>query len=376
MTNRFIQKYTCGNRLILFFIPTIIFFLQYSCAVNTVSKENKINNTYSGKTDMINEIIKYAAMAPSGHNAQPWKFFVSQDSIVIFPDYSRTLPVVDPDDREMFISLGCALENLIIAAEHFGYRAEVNYNLEIQYQERITVFLKSDSAAANSLFEQIERRQTTRNEYNGNKVPNNELEYIKNNIFCREVGVHFLIEKESINKIIELVKKGNIHQFGDERFMDELKFWIRFSESEAEEKQDGLLSSTTGNPSVPRWIGKIFMNLFHSAKDQNEIDEKFIKSSAGVILFSTAKNDKMAWIETGRTFEKFSLLTTKMNLKCAFINQPVEIKELNEDLLRIFEIEKGYPQLLVRFGYSSLMPKSPRRNLNDVLINKRNEIEN
>ena len=63
------------------------------------------------------EIIHYATLAPSGHNTQPWKFSIKDNSILIYPDYSRRLSVVDPDDHALFISLGCALENLVIAAE-------------------------------------------------------------------------------------------------------------------------------------------------------------------------------------------------------------------------------------------------------------------
>ena len=71
------------------------------------------------------EIIHYATLAPSGHNTQPWKFSIKNNSILIYPDYSRRLPIVDPDDHALFISLGCALENLIIAANHMGYSAKV-----------------------------------------------------------------------------------------------------------------------------------------------------------------------------------------------------------------------------------------------------------
>jgi nitroreductase len=73
------------------------------------------------------EIINFATLAPSGHNTQPWKFSIKNKSILIYPDYSRRLPVVDPDDHALFISLGCALENLIIAANHMGYGSKVEY---------------------------------------------------------------------------------------------------------------------------------------------------------------------------------------------------------------------------------------------------------
>jgi hypothetical protein len=67
------------------------------------------------------EMVRSATLAANGHNTQPWKFAIRQDVIEIYPDYSRRLPVVDPDNRELWISLGCALENLLLV--RYGYAA-------------------------------------------------------------------------------------------------------------------------------------------------------------------------------------------------------------------------------------------------------------
>lgn len=60
------------------------------------------------------EIIYFATLAPSGHNTQPWKFSIKDESILIYPDYSRSLPVVDPDDHALFISLGVLWETHLL----------------------------------------------------------------------------------------------------------------------------------------------------------------------------------------------------------------------------------------------------------------------
>ena len=50
-----------------------------------------------------------------------------ENAIEIHPDYARSLLVIDPDHRELWISLGCALENLAVAARASGYAPEVTY---------------------------------------------------------------------------------------------------------------------------------------------------------------------------------------------------------------------------------------------------------
>ena len=64
----------------------------------------------------LRDFIRYATLAPNGHNTQPWRFRIRQNSIDVLPDFSRRTPVVDPDDHHLFVSLGGAAENLALAA--------------------------------------------------------------------------------------------------------------------------------------------------------------------------------------------------------------------------------------------------------------------
>ena len=79
------------------------------------------------ETDFL-KMVEYATKAPSGHNTQPWRFKSTGDGLVIVPNFDVALPVVDHDNRELYISLGCATENLMISAKHFGYEAEIVEN--------------------------------------------------------------------------------------------------------------------------------------------------------------------------------------------------------------------------------------------------------
>ena len=101
-------------------------------------------------------MIGYAIKAPSGHNTQPWLFRIKEgeDRIRIVPDLTKELPVVDKDCRELFISLGCAAENLCIAAKDMGYEPAVT----IDEYNTINVYLKKTGVAKpDSLCLQIDR---------------------------------------------------------------------------------------------------------------------------------------------------------------------------------------------------------------------------
>lgn len=315
------------------------------------------------------DIIRYATLAPSGHNTQPWKFSIKDNIICIFPDFTRRLPIADPDDRELYISLGCALENLTVAAHHVGFEVDVEYFPSSEPKDCILIRLRNASPDMNELlFKAIPERQCTRNEYHGQSIPSPDLKKLE--YTPKEPGVNSILftDTRQIEPLIEYVREGNNIQLADDAFLDELKSWIRFSDGEALEKGDGLSSRSTGNPSVPRWLGKFFMNLFLSGESQGKTDEKMIRSSSGLILFVSDRNDRKAWIEVGQTYERWALTSTSLNIKSAFLNQPTEVPKLRAQLQQHLNLGSAQPQLLVRFGYSEPMPRSPRRPVEQVIL--------
>ena len=73
----------------------------------------------------------------------------------------------------------------------------------------------------------------------------------------------------------------------DRAFVAELKSWMRFNDDEAMRTGDGLFSRTTGNPSVPRWIGSPFFPLLFRANSENDKYARHVRSSAGIAVFVT-----------------------------------------------------------------------------------------
>jgi hypothetical protein len=83
------------------------------------------------------DLLRMATLAANGPNTQPWKFRLNDDGVSILPDFTRRTEVVDPDDHHLFISLGCAAENLTIAAQARGWQAT-----PVIKDTEIDVFLK------------------------------------------------------------------------------------------------------------------------------------------------------------------------------------------------------------------------------------------
>ena len=321
------------------------------------------------KDNQMKEIVRYATLAPSGHNTQPWKFSIKEGSIGIFPDFTRELPVVDPDHRELYISLGCALENLVIAARYAGYDPEVEYFPVGEPTERLLVRLKpADMAGDRVLFRAIPERHTNRREYDGKQIPRADMKELQS--VPKESGVTSIVlsEQKTIERIIELVKEGNDIQMNDDAFMDELISWIRFSDAEAEKHRDGLTSRAMGRSPAPGWIGRLFMRLFVSAKSQSKTDERNIRSASALMVIASERDDRKSWVDVGRSFERIALTLTSLGIMNAHHNQPCEVPRLRTQLGRELGLGSSHPQLLLRIGYAEPLPHSPRRPVEEVLI--------
>lgn len=316
------------------------------------------------------ELVRYATLAASSHNTQCWKFKIAANGIVILPDFSRRCPAVDPDNHHLFVSLGAATENLVQAALANSLQAEVNFNADAA--QAIDIALSPTKAIASPLFKAIPDRQCTRAEYDGKPLSQEELNLLE--LAGTGDGVHILLhtEAQAMENVLDYVVAGNSVQMHDAAFMAELKSWIRFSSSDAVRSGDGLYSATSGNLSVPKWLGSPLFNVLFNEKSENDKYAKQIRSSAGVAIFVSDANDKAHWLEVGRCYERFALQATALGIRHAFINQAVEVSSVRQQFANHLNIDEsagaGRIDLVVRFGRGQLMPKSLRRPVEAVLI--------
>ena len=312
------------------------------------------------------ELIRLATLAASTHNTQPWRFRVRKDSITILPDFSRRCPVVDPDDSHLFKSLGCAAENLVHAAVAQGFLAEVRFDAS---DNGIHVVLTRDATVrATDLYRAIPQRQCVKTAYDGKPLGVTELEQLEKAGKGPSVRTIMLTSDTEKNAVIDYVTRGNLAQLSDPAFRRELVSWIRFNPAEALRQGDGLAGRTGGQPPLPTWLAKMIIGLVLTPKGQARIDATNIESSAGVAVLVSSREDKAAWVEVGRVYERFALQATALNIRTAFINQPIEVRELRSQFESWLKLEAQHALLMVRFGRGPSAPFSLRRPIDDVII--------
>ncbi|WP_299668566.1 Tat pathway signal protein [uncultured Ruegeria sp.] len=306
-----------------------------------------------------------ATLAANGHNTQPWKFNIDESRIRILPDLSRRNEVVDPDDHHLYVSLGCAAENLAVAAKAHGRPAELSVASGTELQ--IDVAFGNGTPADNALYKAIPLRQSTRSVYDGQPVSPEDIALLTAAAKEEGVTVRLFTDLQEREAVSEFVVEGNTAQMDDPAFIAELRNWLRFNPVNAVEMGDGLFSACSGNPVVPEWIGTRLFNAFFTKDAENAKYREHIQSSAGVAVFIGDQADPQHWIKVGRSFERFALQATALGIRNAHINQPIEVPSIRPEFARWIGMPDVRPDLIVRFGRAPALPMSLRRPVDDLI---------
>lgn len=316
----------------------------------------------------LREIVRYATLAPNAHNVQAWQFAIGSGVVRIFPDLSRALPYSDPGDRELYISLGCAIENLVLAAGRVGYRPTVEIFPDDEDEECIRVtFEAADPVTDDPLFEAIPKRHSNRLAYDGKPIPADDLEAIERSIEQPGIWARIYTERPDFERVVDVIEEGFAWQRSSKEFRDELYSWIRFSTSSVVHHRDGLSTRALGRPAMPDWFGRqIVRFLSLSGLEAREIAGKVRSSSAALVLVSEA-NDKATWIRAGRSLERIKLTATARGVVCAHLNNNWQWKATKEPAQEAFELGDAHPHVTIRLGYAPPLPHAPRRPLHAVL---------
>jgi nitroreductase len=297
------------------------------------------------------DLIRYATLAASSHNTQPWLFRTTLRSIDILPDMSRRLPVVDPDDHHLFASLGCAAENLMIAAGIGGERGALSF--ETRQTGTVSLDLSNAAPSERELCDAIPKRQSTRGAFDGRPVAPRELAKLAA-AAAAVPGVDLVLvtDRVQIGLIRDLVLAGNSAQLADIAFRRELENF----------------SAASGNPTLPSWLAPLVFDTVFKAKAENEKYARQIASSAGIAVFVAQQDDREHWVSAGRACQRFALQATALGMKHAFLNQAVEVASLRAELSALVGFPGRRPDIVMRFGYGPALPFSLRRPVASVLV--------
>lgn len=315
-------------------------------------------------------LLRYVILAPSTHNTQPWKFTLVPGGVEVYADYSRRMPVVDPGNRELLMSVGAAVFTLRVAAEWFGMECRVTYSCSGDSERPLAVAAiarreppaQGDEGIA-SLFGPIVRRHTNRHPFLYSRVPETILRRLRGLEFTGLASVAVSTDGSVNSRVGELVAAADRMQLGDPSFRSDLAEWIRPNWTQ---KPDGITGAALGMNSVASALGPWTTRIvdtgpLRAAKDRN------LCAQAPVLVVLQSEDSVSHWLACGELLQHLLLIVTREGLHHSYFNMPVQVPDLRVRLRALCGLS-AWPQILLRVGFSLTEPaKTPRRSVEEVL---------
>jgi hypothetical protein len=306
-------------------------------------------------------LIRYAALAPSSRNTQPWRFTVERNVVRLWADPGRRLPVADPDGRELYLSLGCALENLVVAAGCAGYRHEIVYFPEPAAPDLVSRIDFHPAPTPGGVrppvpsLETVEGRCTAVRPFMAREIPSPVLNRLR--AVRAEPGVRTSLcdSAERRHRSDVLSVRAVAALFGDEAYRREI----------------------LGSGGAPSWMGsqpgKLTLAHGDPARRVGQQVSALVRSAPVIGVIGSMTDTPADQVRSGRMLERLWLAATAEGVALQPVSFALQTRATREALATLFPEAGTHAQQLVRLGYGVGRDgvRTARRPLADVLSHRK-----
>ncbi|PWJ40906.1 hypothetical protein [Sediminitomix flava] len=330
---------------------------------------------------LFQELVKMASLAPSADNMQAWSFKKIGNSIEVYAEEKRMLPM---DIHHMFtqISIGAAIQNIFLKAEEKGLECKIQYAEKFQIDKPI-VYLTLREGLQNkmNLTEWIPKRSTNRKPYQDKILSESQLSMLAESIIGIDAKMQWTTKKIDFKTLAKIDANTSYIRIEHKPFHKELYDILRFSDREMKLHGFGLNAKSLGIPpaislfakKLKNWKINQFINRFGAAKMNAKLMAKTMKNAGAYCFVSTSDSSLKGYLEAGRAIQQLWLkanseglsvhpygvlpqyLTRLSDAPSSFLPHHIEIiKKQKERFVQIFPSEfKQSPALLLRIGYTN-----------------------
>jgi hypothetical protein len=275
-----------------------------------------------------------AALAPSIHNTQPWRFILAGGVLELHADRSRQLNMLDPASRQLQISCGCALFNARVALAAAGYASAVRHFPDPTRSTLLAQLSVTDlppDPELGGLDSVVELRHTNRRPFAEHQVPAAVVEELLRAASAEDANLLPIQDERLAAAVLAQRAVGLNH--ADPAYRAELRAWS----TDDSVRPDDLAAEPQ---SVPRQC---------------------------LLLLWTATDNPFAWLRAGEALQRALLELTRHGYVAELMSEVAEMPPIRAMLRRELGLT-GAPHLLLRVGRAPATPASRRRRLVEVLV--------
>jgi nitroreductase len=315
--------------------------------------------------DQVRSVLVAATAAPSLHNSQPWRLHCTPALIELYADTARATPAADPDQRELLLSCGAALMNLRVAIRALGVRPAVQLLPDPHTPDLLatirpqghSVITPTDRQLAEAIF----RRHTNRRPFNPTAVPAPVLNRLRQAAKLEQAWMPTLTPAH-LPVLRRLSDQAHHAQRHDPAFLAEWAYWT----GRGPDSADGVPALSAGPLPEPQdeWV----LRDYSAGHARQRVPGKDFEPDPLVAVISTFHDLPLARLQAGQGMQRVLLTATAAGLSASFLSQVVEVAATRKELRELI-VGGLWPQAVLRLGYGSPVPPTPRRDLRDVVTN-------
>jgi len=267
-------------------------------------------------------LVAAAVLAANPHNRQAWTFRIADDAIDVFADLNRSTGALDPLNRELYVGLGCALENLLLAAPANGYAATLTQLPEPGHVAHVT--LAPGPVERSPLYEAIPHRHTDRSAFAERPVPAAVLAQLA---ALAQDGTRLVWAQDTAHVGRLLVDAARAVTRDEAQSRDSYRL-LRSSNRDVQRHKDGLTLDVMGMPALTTRLAKLL-----PATSRPKADAFWIKTTErtqtrtaaayGFVAVPDSADDRDR-LSGGRLLQRIHLWATANGLALGHMNQLTE----------------------------------------------------
>ena len=331
------------------------------------------------------KLVRAAVLASNAHNAQPWLFRVTESAIDVYADHRRNLGTVDPFLREMYISVGCAVENLSLAAEANGYAPTLTLmpnEADGQHAAHLTFVIAPPKSSP--LYDAIPNRHTNRDAYDIAKpVSADTLLACKALNTDHDVKIFWYVQPDERQRFGDLTIAATESFIADAGQSGDSNKWFRHDWSDLQQKRDGLTYDAVGLSRLIAILAKMLPEPSGKTNDEGWLkltrEQQIPTAQAFGLIAVRDRLNNLQRLSVGRLWQRMHLWATTQGFAMHPLNQMIERVERELQLkiephfgreVEALVSDSSWQALFpFRMGYPKVAAKlSPRRAVQDVMI--------
>jgi hypothetical protein len=340
-------------------------------------------------------LVAHAVMAPSGGNAQPWRFVWDGTRLDTCIDETRANTFHDVDGLASYVALGAAVENLSLAATRVG-RALTLEPFPDASSPLVACRASFGSrlrSQVSPLFELIAQRITNRRLAPPRPLDPADERALTASLTFDGARLQFVDDRNALVRVGDWLGQADRLRFLSPVMHAELIRELRWTPDEVARTRDGIdmatLDITPGDRAVMRVLSSPStmdrLKRLGGGAALQRLAQKTMAGSSALVLLSVPGTDRRIYFEMGRQLQRVWLAATARAIGVQPLGLPFLLARLDRGVgfdeeersvlakirnpfRALFGVPEGYAMVLFRLSFADApTARALRRPVDEVL---------